>query len=83
MNRKRVRCWRFGAVARRAEGEYPSWIFDRRATPPQLQKIHQPSGLSSGGPLAALLLSHRTRSYAPSSRLPSSPPGLSALISYF
>src|SRR5437867_13287522 len=38
MNRKRVRCWRFGAAARREEGEYPSWIFDRRATRLQRQR---------------------------------------------
>src|SRR5437588_12497134 len=37
INRERVRCWRFGAAARREEGEYPSWIFDRRATRLQLQ----------------------------------------------
>ena len=30
--RERARCQRFGAAARREEGEYPSWIFDRRAT---------------------------------------------------
>src|SRR6266516_3989974 len=33
-----VRCWRFGAAARRQEGEYPSWIFDRRATPLRRQR---------------------------------------------
>jgi len=33
-----VRCWRFDAAARREEEEYPSWIFDRRATPLQRQK---------------------------------------------
>jgi hypothetical protein len=33
-----VRCQRFGAAARREEGEYPSWIFDRRATPLQRQR---------------------------------------------
>jgi hypothetical protein len=33
LNRERVRCWRFGAAARREEEEYPSWIFDRRASP--------------------------------------------------
>src|SRR5437588_11586795 len=38
INRKRVRCWRFGAAARREEGEYPSWIFDRRATRLQRQR---------------------------------------------
>src|SRR5436190_645044 len=36
INRGRVRCQRFGAAARRDEGEYPSWIFDRRATPPRI-----------------------------------------------
>src|SRR2546430_9573432 len=38
INRERVRCWRFGATARREEGEYPSWICDRRATPLQRQR---------------------------------------------
>ena len=38
INRERVRCQRFGPVARRKEEEYPSWIFDRRATPPQWQR---------------------------------------------
>src|SRR5438552_4665969 len=38
INRKRVPCWRFGATARREEGEYPSWICDRRATPLQRQR---------------------------------------------
>ena len=38
INRGRVRCQRFGAAARREEGEYPSWIFDRRATLPQRQR---------------------------------------------
>src|SRR5438876_4797475 len=37
INRGRVRCQRFGAAARREEEEYPSWIFDRRATPLQRQ----------------------------------------------
>jgi hypothetical protein len=34
-----VRCWRFGAAARREEGEYPLWIFDQRATPLQRQRF--------------------------------------------
>src|SRR5438552_4443428 len=38
ISRERVRCQRFGAAARREEGEYPSWIFDRRATLPQRQR---------------------------------------------
>ena len=38
INRERVRCWRFGAAARREEEEYPLWIFDRRATPLQRQR---------------------------------------------
>src|SRR6266567_6390825 len=38
INRERVRCQRFGAVARREEEKYPSWIFDRRTTPPQWQR---------------------------------------------
>src|SRR6266550_1004999 len=35
LNREPVRCQRFVAAARREEGEYPSWIFNRRATQPQ------------------------------------------------
>ena len=38
INRERVRCQRFGAAARREEGEYPPWICDRRATPSQWQR---------------------------------------------
>jgi hypothetical protein len=33
-----VRCPRFDAAARREEEEYPSWIFDRRATKPRRQR---------------------------------------------
>jgi len=46
-------------------------------------KDPQPSGLSSGDLLAALLLSHRAAfGYASSSRLASRPPELSAHIPY-
>src|SRR5438093_7322720 len=38
INRERVRCQGFGAAARREEGEYPSWIFERRATRPRRQR---------------------------------------------
>ena len=38
INREPVRCQRFVAAARREEGEYPRWIFERRATPPQRQR---------------------------------------------
>ena len=38
INRQRVRCPRLGAAARREEGEYPLWIFDRRATLQQRQR---------------------------------------------
>jgi hypothetical protein len=37
-----VRCQRFGAAARRDEEEYPSWIFDRRATKPRRQRSATP-----------------------------------------
>ncbi len=33
-----MRCLGFGPAARRKEGEYPWWIFDRRATPPPGQR---------------------------------------------
>src|SRR5271169_4212337 len=38
INEERVRCLGFGPAARRQEGEYPWWIFDRRATPPPGQR---------------------------------------------
>jgi hypothetical protein len=38
ISRERVRCWRFGAAARREEEEYPLWIFDQRATPLRRQR---------------------------------------------
>ena len=53
-----MRCRRFEAAARREEGEY----LHRSSTDEQRRsslKDLQPCGLSSGGPLAALLLGHR------------------------
>src|SRR5262249_4677491 len=38
INRKRARCQRFGGAARREEGEYLLWIFDRRETQQQRQR---------------------------------------------
>src|SRR6516165_11207238 len=38
INREWARCQRFHAAARPEEGEYPSWIFDRRATLAQRQR---------------------------------------------
>jgi hypothetical protein len=38
INKERMRCERFGGAAMREEGEYPLWICDRRATPPQRQR---------------------------------------------
>ena len=37
VNRERARCQKFDAATRREKGEYPSWIFDRRATPQRRQ----------------------------------------------
>jgi hypothetical protein len=57
-----VRCERFGAAARRGEGEYAS---DGSLTDEQRGgsvKDPQPLGLWSAKPLAALLLSHRALS---------------------
>src|SRR6185503_19923253 len=48
-NEKQVRCQRFGAAARREEGEYPLWIFDRRATPQQRQRSGNPPGCLLAG----------------------------------
>ena len=51
LNRERVRCCRFGGAARREEREYPSWIFDRRATPRQSQRsptLRATSGRAAG-----------------------------------
>src|SRR6185295_19877674 len=58
INRKGVRCKRFEGAARREEEEY----LHRSLTDEQRRsslKDLQPCGLSSGGPLAALLLGHR------------------------
>jgi hypothetical protein len=82
INRERVRCWRFGAAARREEGEYPSWIFDRRATPLQRQisaTLRAKLWRAAGGVAPQ---SQSAIGYASSSRLASRPPGLSALIPY-
>jgi hypothetical protein len=38
INRKQVRCQRFGAATRRKEGAYPLWICNRRTTPSQRQR---------------------------------------------
>src|SRR6266496_4401386 len=82
INKERVRCWRFGATARREEGEYPSWICDRRVTPLQRQR---------SATLRAKLWATCWRrcssvtehvGYAPSSRLASRPQELSAHIPY-
>jgi hypothetical protein len=64
----------FGAAAPREEEEYPSWIFDRRVTPLQRQR--------SGSGRCSLVIPTRRDGYAPSSRVVSRPPELSALIPY-
>jgi hypothetical protein len=51
INEEGVRCLGFGPAARREEGEYPWWIFDRRATPPPGQR---PATLPAGGFLAGV-----------------------------
>src|SRR4029434_813523 len=78
-NGERVRCLRFGAGARREEEANPCWIWTDEQRGPSV-KDPQRSGRSSGRLLAALLLSHRTRGYAPSLRLASNPPELGAPI---
>src|ERR1700751_5165802 len=87
INRQRARCARFAAAARREDGEYPSWIFDRRATPLQRQSgatrradFWRASGgvaPQSQGALAILL----RRALPGLSRLPN-PPEISAPIPY-
>ena len=82
INREPVRCQRFAAAARREEGEYPRWIFDRRATPPQRQRsatLRAKRGRAAGGVApqsqsASAMLLRRA--------LPARPPQLSASISY-
>jgi hypothetical protein len=71
----------FGAGERREEGAAPKAfgaVTDEQRSSSAKKK--QPSGRNSDGPLDALLLSLRTRGYAPSSRLASNPPELRALI---
>src|SRR5882724_3728006 len=82
ISRERVRCWRFGAAARREEEEYPLWICDRRATPLRRQRSATLSGYTLVD--AWLRCSSVTEriGYASSSRLASRPPELSALIPY-
>src|SRR5271170_5301674 len=74
INEERVRCQGFGPAARREEGEYPWWIFDRRATPPPGQRpatlraaFRRPSGgvapQSQGA--AAMLCGARAEALAP------------------
>jgi hypothetical protein len=82
INRQRVRCKGFGAAARREEGEYPSWICDRRATKRRRQR---PATRRAGFWRPAGCVAPRSQSadgYAPSSRLASRPPEASAPISY-
>src|SRR5579862_9375684 len=50
-NSERARCPRFGAAARREEGEYPLWIFDRRATPQQRQRSATRRAVSCRAPV--------------------------------
>src|SRR6266480_7691123 len=77
-NRERVRSWRFGAAARREEREYPSWMFDRRATPLQRQRS---ATLRAKFWRRCSSVTERL-GYASSSRLASGAPELSALIPY-
>ena len=82
INRKRVRCWRFGAAARREEGEYPLWICDRRATLLQRQRSATLPGYALVGAWRRCSSVTERFGYAPSSRLASRPPERSALIPY-
>src|SRR5881296_1865774 len=78
INRERVRCWRIGAAARREEGEYPLWIFDRRATPLQRQRCatlraklwRAAGGVAAQSQNASAMLLRRA--------VPAAPPELSA-----
>ena len=71
-----------GRLARREEGEYPLWIFDRRATPLQRQSSatlraklwRAAGGVAPQSQNASAMLLRRA--------LPAAPPELSALIPY-
>src|SRR5215472_1861399 len=82
INRKRARCPRFGAAARREEGEYPVWIFDRRATPQQRQRSATRRAVFWRLPGCVAPQSESGCGYLPSSRLASQPPENSAPIPY-
>jgi len=69
-------------AARREEGEYPSWIFDRRATPLPLPKIGNPLGEDLAGEGRRCSSVTERFGYAPSSRLALRPSDLRATISY-
>src|SRR5690242_1320248 len=82
-NEERVRCRRFGGAARREEGEYPLWIFDRRATPQRRQRSGNPEGCFLAGAWRRCSSVRERCGYLPSSRLASRPPENSALIPHF
>ena len=78
INRERARCRRFGAAARREEGEYPLWIFDRRATQQQRQRSatrravfwRAPGGVAPQSQSALAMLLRRALPAARQSRAP-------------
>src|SRR5581483_11029476 len=74
INEERVRCPGFGLAARREEGEYPWWIFDRRATPPPGQRPSNPAGGFPAGVWRRCSSVTGRCGHAPSSRLARHPP---------
>jgi hypothetical protein len=82
-NKERARCPRFGGAARREEGEYPLWIFDRGATQRQRQRSGNPEGCFLVGAWRRCSSVGERCGYPPSSRLASRPPENSAPIPHF
>src|SRR5579862_5519391 len=91
-NSERARCPRFGAAARREEGEYPLWIFDRRATPQQRQRLGNApipyfvmgSKLFFRNALRLILLVASLRALTASAQMPDAAGGVnSAMIKLF
>jgi len=73
---------RFGAAARREEGEYPLWIFDPTSNAAAASKIGNPKGCFLAGVWRRCSFVRERCGYLASSRLASRPPENSAPISH-